>query len=234
MRVSKYQFPFPPGYEDRPRAIDAFSCDGGASAGLVRAGFRVIGIEKDAKRLRYYPFEVVHGDVIELLSDVVAQYRPAVVVGSPPCQLFSDTQVIQGNEHPDLITPFRALVQKIGLPYWIENVRGAVRQGFLRPDVMLCGLMFGLQTDRHRFFELNFAADAPPHPYHPGGKTKMGRAFADGQLRQYVGHFHGPAAAREDLGTPWMSRQGMAECIPPAYGEYLGRQLMRQIRNPFT
>lgn len=215
----------PPGYMDRPVVIDAFSCEGGASAGLVRAGFRVIGIEKDPQRIRYYPFEVLEGDVIELLPRAVEQYRPVAALGSPPCQLDSDTQVIQGNNHPDLIPVFRELVVATGLPYWIENVGGAVRKGKLRPDVMLCGLMFGLKTDRHRYFEANFPVTAPAHPDHEGRKTKMGRKFVDGEIRQYIGNFHGPREARIDLSTPWMSRRGMAECIPPAYGEHLGRQL---------
>lgn len=215
----------PPGYLGRPVVIDAFSCEGGASAGLVRAGFRVVGIEQDPRRIRKYPFEAIQGDVLALLPDVVARYRAVAAVGSPPCQLDSDTQVIQGNDHPDLIGPFRVLLARLGLPGWIENVGGAVRKGKLRPDVMLCGLMFGHLTDRHRYFETSFPAAAPPHPVHPGAKTKMGRAFVDGELRQYIGNFHGPDAARIDLGTPWMSRRGMAECIPPSYAEHLGRQL---------
>lgn len=220
--------------DHRPIAIEAFSCEGGFSAGLVQAGFRVIGIELDPKRAKHYPFEVVVGDAMTLFPELVAEYRPAVVGGSPPCQLDSDTQVIQGNDHPDLIPPFRELVTSTGLPYWIENVRGAVRKGKLRPDVMLCGLAFGLQTDRHRFFEVNWPAEAPPHPEHEGRKTKMGRSFVDGEIRQYIGNFAGPDEARADLGVPWMTRRGIAECLPPAYGEWLGRQLMRQIRNPFA
>jgi DNA (cytosine-5)-methyltransferase 1 len=60
-------------------------------------------------------------------------------------------------------------------------------------------------------------------------KTKMGRPFVDGELRQYVGNFHGPAAARVDLGVPWMNRDGIRECIPPIYAEYVGRQLLAHL-----
>jgi len=219
-------------YYSRPVVVDAFSCQGGASAGLVQAGFRVIGIEKEARHVKRYPYEYVQGDVIDVLPDVIRRYRPVAVGGSPPCQLDSVTQVLQGNDHPDLIEPFRRLVMASGLPFWIENVGGAVAKGKLRPDLMLCGLMFGLKTDRHRYFELNFRATAPPHPT-PNGredhfgmpKTKMGRPFREGELRQYVGNFHGPDLAREDLGVPWMSREAVAECIPPAYGKHIGEQL---------
>lgn len=223
----------PPGYYTRPVVIDAFCCQGGASAGLVRAGFRVIGIDQDAAHLKRYPFESVHGDVLEIMPALLKTAGVVAGVGSPPCQADTDAQVIQNREHPQLIPPFREIVEASGLPYWIENVGGAVRKGNLRPDVRLCGLMFGLKTDRHRYFETNFPVEVPPHPVGPRGredhtdmpKTKMGRPFRDGELRQYVGNFHGVAAAREDLGVPWMNRDGVRECIPPAYAEHLGREL---------
>jgi DNA (cytosine-5)-methyltransferase 1 len=31
---------------------------------------------------------------------------------------------------------------------------------------------------------------------------------------------------REDMNVPWMSRDGIRECIPPAYTEYIGKHLM--------
>jgi len=222
-----------PAYLRRPVVVDAFCCQGGASAGLVRAGFRVIGIDQDPAHLLRYPFESVLGDAIALLPETIERYRAVAAVGSPPCQADTDAQVIQNREHPQLIPPFREIVQASGLPYWIENVGGAVRKGNLRPDVRLCGLMFGLKTDRHRYFETNFPVEVPGHPVGPRGredhgdmpKTKMGRAFVEGELRQYVGNFHGVGLAREDLGVPWMNRDGVRECIPPAYGEHLGREL---------
>lgn len=129
--------------------------------------------------------------MLDVLPRVLQRFRPVAVGGSPPCQRYSDTQVIQGNEHPDLIAPFRELVEASGLPYWIENVGGAVKQGELRPDVRLCGLMFGLKTDRHRFFETNFPVIEPPHPVGSEGredhrdmpKTKMGRKLHPAGIR---------------------------------------------------
>lgn len=220
--------------DDRPVIIDAFSCQSGASAGFERAGFRTIGIEINPEMAKRSPFEVVVGDVLEVFPGLVARYNPVAAGGSPPCQRWTDAQVIQGNEHPDLITPFRKLLLETELPYWIENVGGAARRGMLGPSpVRLCGLMFGLKTDRHRYFETNFPVEVPAHPVGPLGredhadmpKTKMGRPFREGELRQYVGNFHGVGLAREDLGVPWMNRDGARECIPPAYSEYLGREL---------
>lgn len=221
-------------YPDRPWVIDAFCCQGGASMGLFKAGFLPFGIDSDPAALKRYPFPAVEADAIAWLPLLIELLNPVAAGGSPPCQAWSAAQVIQGREHPELIAPFRELVQAAGLPYWIENVGGAARRGLLGPSpVRLCGLMFGLKTDRHRYFETNFPVEVPAHPVGPAGredhtdmpKTKMGRPFRDGELRQYVGNFHGVAAAREDLGVPWMNRDGVRECIPPAYGEYLGREL---------
>lgn len=226
-----------------PLAVDFFCCEGGASKGLVNAGFIVVGVDSDVRLIsgkkKLYPYPLIIADAIKDFFMIVDLLQPAVVLGSPPCQLWSDAQVIQGREHPELIEPFRGLVLETGLPYWIENVGGAARRGALINPARLCGLMFGLKTDRHRYFEANFPIMVPKHPVGPKGredhedmpKTKMGRAFVEGELRQYVGNFHGPDLAREDLGTPWMTRRGMAECIPPVYGEFLGCQLIDYLRN---
>lgn len=227
-------------FPDWPVVIDAFCCEGGASMGLYEAGFIPFGVDldpDDLKVLDRYPFPSIQADVIEWLPLLLEFIQPAAVVGSPPCQAETDAQVIQNREHPRLIAPFREVVVASGLPYWIENVGGAVKKGNLRPDVRLCGLMFGLKTDRHRYFELNFPVTIPEHPVGPRkyedhrdmAKTKMGRTFVEGELRQYVGNFRGPVEARLDLRTPWMSRRGMAECIPPDYGLHLGKYLLAHV-----
>lgn len=224
---------------ERPLAIDAFSCQGGASMGLHQAGFQVVGVELDPEHVKRYPFAAVQADVIEWLPLLIRIMKPSLIAGSPPCQADTDAQVIQNREHPQLIPPFREIVETSGLPYWIENVGGAVRKGNLRPDVRLCGLMFGLETDRHRYFETNFPVEVPAHPVGPLGredhtdmkKTKMGRPFVNGELRQYVGNFHGVGLAREDLGVPWMNRDGVRECIPPVYGKFLGEAAMRYLES---
>jgi DNA (cytosine-5)-methyltransferase 1 len=211
--------------DTRPVAIDFFCCQGGASKGLHDAGFRVIGVDKDPQPR--YPFEFIQADAITDFRDIVRKYRSQLVTGSPPCQAYTDAQVIQGRAHPRLIAPFRDLCLSWGGPFVIENVEGA-RPEMLNP-VMLCGYgwPFNLKTDRHRLFETGggFSIASPRHNDHSGiPKTKMGRPFVDGELRQYIGNFHGPDAARDDLDVPWMSRDGIRECIPPVYGLWIGVQ----------
>lgn len=54
----------------------------------------------------------------------------------------------------------------------------------------------------------------------------MGRAPQPGEFMHVVGNFSGVAQAREAMGMEWASRDGLREAIPPAYTEFLGRQLM--------
>jgi len=40
-----------------------------------------------------------------------------------------------------------------------------------------------------------------------------------------VGNFTDAARAREVMGMPWASRDGLREAIPPAYTRFLGEQV---------
>jgi DNA (cytosine-5)-methyltransferase 1 len=114
-----------------------------------------------------------------------------------------------------------------GLPYVIENVQGAP----LLDPVVLCGAMFGLRTYRHRLFEANFLIKAPAHPPHVAPTRKMGRPIRDGEFMHVVGNFSGVGTARDIMGMPWASRDGLREAIPPAYTKHIGLQLMAQIQS---
>lgn len=43
---------------------------------------------------------------------------------------------------------------------------------------------------------------------------------------QVTGHFSGAAEARIRMGLPWMTRDELAQAIPPSYTEYIGRQVL--------
>lgn len=90
---------------------------------------------------------------------------------------------------------------------------------------MLCGSMFGLRIIRHRYFECPWMPLTlfPPcnhknvyDPYH--GKTNSDEF-------------------RKAMGIDWMTDAGggrrtgtVAQAIPPAYTEYIGKQLMKAIQ----
>ncbi|MFE9937096.1 methyltransferase domain-containing protein [Streptomyces hirsutus] len=204
--------------DHRPRLLDLFCCQGGAAKGYADAGFDVTGV--DLSPQPRYPFRFVQADAIAFVREHGTAFD--FIHASPPCQHDTECQRIQGNAHPDLIAPTRSALETTGRPWVMENVRGAVPK--LREPVMLCGQMFRLANYRHRYFETGggFYLPQPDHPAHLVPQAKMGRPVPPGHYGQFVGNFSGVPLAREVLGVPWMNRDGIRECIPPAYTEHIG------------
>ncbi|MET8645129.1 SAM-dependent methyltransferase [Streptomyces sp. NPDC004675] len=212
----------------RPRLLDLFCCQGGAAKGYTDAGFDVTGVDKDPQPR--YPYRFVQADAIAFVLEHGTEFD--FIHASPPCQHDTDCQRIQGNDHPDLIAPTRTALETTERPWVMENVGGAVAK--LHDPVMLCGPMFALATYRHRFFETGggFTLPQPRHPAHTVPQAKMGRPVPPGQYGQYVGNFSGVDLARQVMGVPWMNRDGIRECIPPAYAEYVGRTALAALAPP--
>ncbi len=209
----------------RPTLLDLYCCQGGAGKGYADAGFDVTGVDKDPQPR--YPFRFVQADAIAFVLEHGTEFD--FIHASPPCQHDTDCQRIQGNTHPDLIAPTRTALVATGRPWVMENVGGAVPK--LRAPVMLCGQMFRLANYRHRFFETggSFTLTQPGHPAHLVPQAKMGRPVPPGHYGQFVGNFSGVPLAREVLGVPWMNRDGIRECIPPAYTQHIGAAALVQL-----
>lgn len=206
--------------------LDLYGCQGGAAYGYQLAGFRVTGVDRDPQP-RYIGEEFHQSDavtyVLEHLEEIRRRY--ALIHASPPCQFDSDTQRIMQNDHQDLIGPTRRVLELTGLPYVMENVRGA--EDKLRNPVMICGLMVGIPNYRHRFFETGgWTMQQPDHPPHTVRQTKLGRFVPADEYGQWIGNFNGVDRARREFGVPWMSRDGIRECIPPAYSLLVARQFL--------
>lgn len=209
----------------KPRLLDLFCCEGGAGMGYSRAGFEVVGV--DIRPQPRYPFEFIQADVLGLRPDFLATFD--AIHASPPCQAYTKAQRLQKNYHADLIAPVRQMLEDAGRPYVIENVPGAPLRLY---SIMLCGTMFpGLRVYRHRLFETSFAAHQPHHPPHTAQQVKMGRPVTNGEFIQPVGNFSGVGIAREAMDCPWMSRNGLRECVPPAFTEYVGARLLAHIKS---
>jgi DNA (cytosine-5)-methyltransferase 1 len=209
----------------KPRLLDLFSGAGGAAMGYHRAGFEVVGV--DIRPQPHYPFEFHQADAMTYSLDGFD-----AIHASPPCQRYSVATVFHPGrqaQHPDLVDPVRDLLDATGLPYAIENVMGAP----LRNPVMLCGTMFnGLRVYRHRNFECSPPIYWPPyHNAHLFRPTEVGRRVAEHGWMTVAGHFSDVKAAGVAMGIDWMSRGELAEAIPPAYTEWIGRQLLAAIED---
>jgi DNA (cytosine-5)-methyltransferase 1 len=215
----------------QPTMIDLYCCQGAASKGYEDAGFRVLS-GHDIVRQSRYPYAFEQGDALEVIAEIIGgkRARPSLLHAAPPCQGRTNAQKIQDNEHPMLIGPTRKLLIELGLPYVIENVplmAGAEDLDPMIDPIMLCGTMFpGLNTRRHRLFESNLPLVAPAHPGHVHSQVKMGRPVREGEWYQAVGNFSNVPYIRENMGVPWMSRDGIRECTPPVYTELLGKQII--------
>ena len=213
-----------------PWLLDLYCCAGGAAVGYWRAGFNVVGV--DILPQKRYPFTFVQADALDVLRGQIANLgirHFAVIHASPPCEHYSKTQRIQSLAYPDLIGPTRDLLAPLGIPYVIENVEDA--QDELIDPIRLCGGTFPeLRTYRHRLFESSVPLTAPPHAKHTVKQTKMGRTPKPGEYMHVVGNFSGVEYAREAMGISWMGRDELKEAIPPAYTEYIGKQLMTNLR----
>lgn len=219
----------------RPLLLDLFCCQGGMSRGFHDAGFDVVGVDIDPQP--NYPFEFFRADSLVVLRGLLdgTQFPGddfAAIHASPPCPAYSSLgSRYDRTAHPDLVAPTRELLEATGLPWTIENVPGAP----LRNPIQLCGSSFGLDVRRHRLFESNFPIMAMPCAHHLQVKPKYdvyekGRWFKSPIVKMY-GSGGGKAMEHwaEASGIDWMDSKGLAQAIPPAYGEYIGAALMQHL-----
>lgn len=219
------------------RILDLFCGAGGAAMGMHRAlpDAEIIGV--DINPQKHYPFTFVLGNALNLPFDL--RYFD-FIWASPPCQAYSAMKTMRNaSRHPKLIEPVRAMLEDSGKSFVIENVGGAPLQNAL----MICGSHLGLsahngyQLRRHRFFESNVMllgqtcchAQKTVGVY--GGKV---RDIAQ-EKRHYkqdkatrgapVGVVLGKEIGFEAMGIDWMSQDELSEAIPPAYSEYILKQI---------
>jgi DNA (cytosine-5)-methyltransferase 1 len=246
----------------RPKLLDLFCCEGGASMGYSRAGFDVYGVDlfEDYSQKRY-PFPAHKGDALRVF-DWAPWWKtgiPFTLVGgsvewlylrdfdaiaaSPPCQRYSITNAARKADYPDLIAPTRKALKATGLPYVIENVVGAP----LIDPLTLCWSMFNhagsvidddrtpLRMERHRLFESNTRLLATASCHHPRDVQVAGsyggarRDKVEARTIRKGGYVPSIPVQRRLLGIDWMTQKGMHQSIPPAYTEFIGRQLLAQI-----
>jgi DNA (cytosine-5)-methyltransferase 1 len=206
----------------KPILLDTFCKAGGCSKGYSLAGFRVVGV--DIEPQPNYLYEFIQAEAVEFIRKRGKEFD--AIHASPPCQRYSVTQAIWGKEYPDLVEPVRAALIEAGRPYVIENVIGAP----LRNAILLCGIMFGLRVYRHRLFESNCLLLAPQCTGHRARAVQLGRPAKEGDYMTVAGHISSVPMARKAMGIDWMSRKELVQAIPPAYTEYIGKQIIEYVR----
>ncbi len=215
-------------HPDRPKLLDLFCCAGGAGMGYYRAGFEVVGVDLTSQP--NYPFHFIQGNALALGDKFLGGFD--VIHASPPCQSYSDLAKRNRNadDWPRLIEPVRRMLERTGRPFIIENVEGAP----LIDPVVLCGTMFpGLRVIRHRLFESNLPLVPGEHQRHPLVFTHDKRKGHYGKLDQNTAFVQvtgggncSIANAKRAMGIDWMTKNELNEAIPPAYTEFLGRQVL--------
>jgi DNA (cytosine-5)-methyltransferase 1 len=211
---------------NKPRLLDLFCGAGGAGMGYHRAGFEVVGV--DITPQPNYPFEFVQADALEYACEHWQDFD--AIHASPPCQAYSVTQNMHNAEHVDLLPITRAILRFIGLPYVIENVPGSPMRNY----IWLNGLMFNLQVIRRRHFESNVYLMQPTPPRKTGrtsGNGKSYSTFDDGDYITVAGHNFRYSDGCVAMNIDWMNQHELAQSIPPAYTEFIGRQLIRYVSN---
>ena len=227
----------------KPQVIDLFCGAGGAARGLQQAGFHVTGV--DIKPQPRYAGDVfIQADALTFPLDGFD-----LIWASPPCQRYSLAAGRNSRRarasHPDLIPQTRSRLVCNGALYCIENVM----QAPLKTTVVLDGTMFPHGTHRtlrRRRFESNFAilSLSPLRSFgpctcpkavtvagHPGTtfsryyrKAGPGLAGNTAVVRQgYRGRAGTLPEWKQAMGIDWMTGKEIAQAIPPAYSEWIGR-----------
>lgn len=213
----------------RPRLLDLFCCAGGAAMGYHRAGFDVVGV--DIVEQPNYPFKFHQADALEFLAEHGHEFH--AFHASPPCQSYLNLGAVNQKlgrryDHPDLVAITRDELILTGNPYVIENVEGAPLVGAVR----ICGTGLNRPLRRHRLFESNVDLVGIPcaHQRYTEPKYWTGwRPNGEHRLSTVV-QVYGNAGGREHwdaaMGIDWMARDELCQAIPPAYTEFIGRQLL--------
>ena len=95
---------------------------------------------------------------------------------------------------------------------------------------MLCGGIFGLPIHRHRYFEIN-----PELPLILTQQCSIPQKtiYVTGTPRPKDGSPRKDASKEEKVRAmeiDWMTTKELDEAIPPAYTEFIGKQIMRVLK----
>lgn len=198
----------------KPRALDLFCGAGGATKGLQCAGFHVTGV--DINPQPDYPGEIfIQADALTVPLDGYD-----FVWASSPCQEFSVWNLRCFHPNPPqptlglhLFTETRKRLEASGLPFVMENVRGACY--FVGPAVRRLGPFFFWGNAVPTLF--------PSHLKFVEKGFKIGRDKKTGK-RQLAGGRRFSSHSKER--AEWTRQISM---IPTEISEFIGRHALEII-----
>lgn len=210
------------------KLLDLYCGAGGAGKGYSNAGWEVVGV--DAAPQMHYPFKFFRADALSFLAAHAHEFD--AFHASPPCQPHTilRNQVQVQNDDVEYIGEVRKALIATGKPYIMENVIGAP----LHQPVTMCGTMFGLGAEvdgewwelrRHRVFESNRMLSTPGPCEHRSRRVVSINGKPGGSSRRRNHRLASAHDWRVSMQIDWMSTRELAQAIPPAFTEHLGRQL---------
>lgn len=215
--------------------LDACCGVGGASAGYMDAGFRVTGIDI-VDQPDYCGDALIIGDAVDYIIKHGYKYN-FIHTGHPcqyDCMLTAGTNQHRKHMYVDLMGPIRQALNIAGRPWVMEQPPGKASKR-MRVDLTLCGNMFQLNTFRHRNFEIEgFEVPEAFHVKHDD-YTRGWRhgVYREGRNIAVYGDGGGKGTIAEwqtAMGIDWTSnRKSIAEAIPPAYTNHIGKDIMDQL-----
>lgn len=188
--------------------------------GYHRAGFEVEGV--DIKPQSHYPFKFYLADALEFPLEGYDAYH-----ASPPCQLWATGYNPYREKYPDYIDAIRQKLIRTNKHFVIENVLKSP----LRRDLVICGCQVDLNhIRRQRVFEMSFnCPQLKGHDHRHLSITVTGTGTPTGTWRAW-GRALKLSEFKKAMGIDWMARKELSEAIPPAYTEYIGKELIKYIK----
>jgi DNA (cytosine-5)-methyltransferase 1 len=225
------------------KLLETHPCQGGATAGYIRAGWDVTAVDIGKRHQKYSPAQTyVIADAATYIAEHGHEFDAIHV--SPPCQWYTRGNASRrgtATKWERTIPPIREALLATGKPYVLENVKDAAWD--MQDPATLCGCQFDLSTidtdgirihlQRPRLFETNWPFLAPrpcDHSEHEWVAGAYGGARRDKYEAKYV-RKGGYVPRSKDvvkalLGVEHdMTWEGLFECVPPAYTHYVGHQL---------
>ena len=138
------------------QVLDLFCGCGGFSVGFEQEGIEVLGIDMWDVCLKSHGGRTILHDIRTLTKgDLPLDFQnPDIVIGSPPCQTFSNANRHTRTKDDSLIKEFMRIVHELQPKFWVwENVLGSQS---VQKGTILDAQHFGVAQRRKRNFVSNF------------------------------------------------------------------------------